>query len=172
MNIRYEEAGWDCKDFLLLSNELDEYLNGAIGGEEKREKYKGFNHLDTMDYVIIAYEENQPVGCGALRKYSEESIEVKRVFVREAFRKKGVAAGILERLITRAREQGYENIILETGEFLPASVRLYTRSGFEKIQNYGAYVNMEESLCMGLSLTKTFYSESCGLNCYKKCEKM
>ena len=160
MNMKYEEAGWDCKDFLLLSNELDEYLNGAIGGEEKREKYKGFNHLDTMDYVIIAYEENQPVGCGALRKYSEESIEVKRVFVREAYRKKGVAAGIMERLISKAKEQGYQNMILETGEFLPASVRLYTRFGFERIQNYGAYVNMKESLCMGLSLTKIFYSES------------
>lgn len=160
MNMKYEEAGWNCKDFLLLSNELDEYLNGAIGGEEKREKYKGFNHLDTMDYVIIAYEESKPVGCGALRKYSEESMEIKRVFVREAYRKNGVAAEIMERLISKAREQGYQNMILETGEFLPASVRLYTRFGFKKIQNYGAYINMEESLCMGLSLTEIFYSES------------
>lgn len=160
MNMKYEEAGWNCKDFLLLSNELDEYLNGAIGGEEKREKYKGFNHLDTMDYVIIAYEESKPVGCGALRKYSEESMEIKRVFVREAYRKNGVAAEIMERLISRAREQGYQNMILETGEFLPASVRLYTRFGFKRIQNYGAYINMEESLCMGLSLTEIFYSES------------
>lgn len=86
--IRYEEVSYDCRDFITLSNELDQYLNKAIGGEEKREKYKAFNHLDTMDYVLVAYINDIPVGCAALRQFSECEIEVKRVFVRENYRKK------------------------------------------------------------------------------------
>lgn len=151
--IRYERVSYDCKDFIALTDELDKYLNKAIGGEEKREKYKRFNHLDTMDYVIVAYEESVPIGCAALRKFSEKEMELKRVFVREEYRNKGVAAEIVRQLIDYSRTKGYERIILETGEFLQASIKLYTKLGFQRISNYGAYVNMEESICMGLVLS-------------------
>lgn len=119
-------------------------------GEEKREKYKKFNHLDTMDQVFLAYDGETAVGCAALRQYSDEEVEVKRVFVREAYRGQNIGGRLLEQLIASARESGYRRMILETGEFLAASVRLYARYGFETIENYGAYKNMAESLCMGL----------------------
>ncbi len=157
-NIRYKVVNYDCQDFILLSNELDEYLNKAIGGEEKREKYKGFNQLDTMDYVIIAYADEIPAGCAALREYSKSAIEVKRVFVQEAYRKNGVATGMMRRLIDYAGERGYDKLILETGEFLKDSVRLYTAFGFHRIHNYGVYVDMVESLCMELTLAEIRYS--------------
>lgn len=139
-------------DFFTLCNELDDFLNIAIGGESKREKYKKFNHLDTMDDVIIAYAGDNAIGCAALRKYSEEDVEVKRVFVRETYRRQNVGGMLLEKLISRAKSQGYQRMILETGEFLASSVRLYQRYGFERIPNYGQYENMEESLCMALKI--------------------
>lgn len=173
----YEEVSWDNEDFSFLCRELDSYLDQAIGGAEKREKYQGFNHLDTMDYVLIAYESNIPIGCGALREYSQEpgktvregeewsgeksikkSIELKRVYVRPKYRSRGVGTGILQRLMGYARKRGYQEILLETGEFLKESCRLYTRFGFERIANYGPYVNMEESLCMGRKLSAIQYS--------------
>lgn len=157
-NIRYEETDYDNSDFITLSNELDAYLNIEIGGEEKREKYKGFNYLNTMDYLIVAYAGDIPAGCAALRKYSESEIEVKRVFVREGFRKNGVATGIMRRLIDYAVENGYDKLILETGEFLEKSVRLYTDFGFHRIPNYGMYAGMNESLCMELNLKGIRYS--------------
>lgn len=144
-----KQAGYDNQDFILLCGELDIFLNQAIGGEEKREKYKKFNHLDTMDFVIVLYDDEYPVGCGALRKYSETEIEVKRVFVREAYRGRNIGGIILERLILQAEKMGFKRMILETGAFLERSVRLYHRYGFEKIENYGCYQNMPESLCMG-----------------------
>lgn len=159
---RYEEVDCNCEDFRDLSNELDLYLNQAIGGAEKREKYQEFNHLDTMDFVLIAYIREVPIGCGALREYSRErnrrSIEIKRVFVKEAYRTQGVATGIMQRLLGYARKNGYEEVLLETGEFLNASCKLYNRFGFEQIPNYGAYVNMEESLCMKKVLEEICYS--------------
>ena len=152
MRIEIREVSHDSGDFLMLCQELDSFLNVAIGGEEKREKYKKFNHTDTMDFVAAAFDQGEPVGCGALRRYSEEEAEIKRVFVREKYRGKNIGGLILESLIDRAKELGFQRLILETGAFLEASVCLYQRYGFEKIENYGAYKDMDESLCMGREL--------------------
>lgn len=139
-------------DFFQLCQELDLFLNKAIGGEHKREKYKKYNHTDTMDYVIIAYDGQHAAGCAALRKYSETEIELKRVFVQESYRGQHIGGQMLTHLIECAQKAGYQNMLLETGIFLNSSVRLYKHYGFEQIDNYGDYRNMPESLCMGLKL--------------------
>lgn len=151
-NIILKQVLCNSTDFVLLCDELDKFLNGAIGGEDRREKYKKFNCLDTMDYVVAAYDNEIPVGCAALRKFSDDTVEVKRVFVREEYRGRNIGGKILDNLIIYSKGLGYGYMILETGDFLKASVRLYSRYGFEKIPNYGAYVGMPESLCMGRSL--------------------
>lgn len=151
-SITLQQVPYDHPDFLHLCDELDQFLNQAIGGEDKREKYKKYNHLDTMDYVTIAYDGATAAGCAALRKYSDTEIEVKRVFVRETHREYGIGGQLLAHLIQHAAEMGYPYMLLETGAFLDASVRLYNRYGFTQISNYGDYKNMPESLCMGLAL--------------------
>lgn len=150
--IIWRETDHTNNDFKTLCNELDHYLNQAIGGESRREKYKKFNHLDTMDYVLIACHGEKAIGCGALRAFSQKEIEVKRVFVQEAYRRNYIGSELLERLISKAKTWGYERILLETGDFLKSSLRLYYRHGFEHIPNYGAYKDMPESLCMALSI--------------------
>ncbi|MDE6844139.1 MAG: GNAT family N-acetyltransferase [Lachnospiraceae bacterium] len=148
-SITLQQVPCNHPDFLQLCDELDMFLNRAIGGEDKREKYKKYNYLDTMDYVMIAYDRQHAAGCAALRKYSETEIEVKRVFVRDSYRAQGIGGQMLEHLIQHASEMGYKRMLLETGAFLDASVRLYKRYGFEQIENYGDYKDMPESLCMG-----------------------
>lgn len=143
----------DHADFTHLCRELDHFLNMAVGGEEKREKYKSYNHAETLDYVIIAYHKKRAVGCAALRRYSDTEVEVKRVFVREEYRGQNIGGKLLEKLILQAKELGYSRMILETGEILAASVHLYSKYGFERIKNYGPYVNMQESLCMARDIT-------------------
>ena len=147
--ITLQQMPYNHPDFIHLCDELDRFLNQAIGGEAKREKYKKYNHLNTMDYVVIAYDGQQAAGCAALRKYSETEIEVKRVFVREPYRGQNIGGRMLAHLIEHAQEMGYKFMLLETGAFLDASVRLYKRCGFEQIENYGDYKDMAESLCMG-----------------------
>lgn len=174
--IQYRAVENTCADFICLSSELDEFLDIAIGGAGKRGKYQQFNHLDTMDYSMIAYVDGIPAGCGALREYVQEydigetdrmdhstnkkskTIELKRVFVREEYRNRGIGSGILQHLIRYARTQEYQTVILETGEFLDASCQLYARFGFERITNYGAYADMPESLCMAKKLEPIRYS--------------
>lgn len=150
--IRVREVRYDNEDFIRLCKELDSYLNEAIGGEDKREKYKKYNHLDTMDYVALACDGDIAVGCGALRRYSDSEIEVKRVFVRAAYRGRNIGGMLMRNLVEKAEGLGFGRMLLETGLFLPDSVRLYRRFGFERIANYGAYAAMEESYCMGRSI--------------------
>ena len=152
--VRLVEVHYDHKDFIKLCGELDSYLNMAIGGEDKREKYKKYNHLDTMDYVVLAYVGDKAIGCAALRRYSDTEIEVKRVFLQDAYRGRNIGGMLLQNLIDKAKELGFARMILETGLFLDASVRLYRRFGFERIPNYGDYQNMEESYCMGREIGK------------------
>lgn len=147
--ITLQQVSSSHPDFLQLSRELDGFLNTAIGGEDKREKYKKFNHLDTMDHVVLAYDGKTAIGCAALRRYSGHEVEVKRVFVRESHRGCGIGGRLLSHLISQAKSMGFSYMLLETGEFLAASVHLYRRCGFSQIDNYGAYKNMPESLCMG-----------------------
>lgn len=157
-SIQYKTVENTCADFVMLCSELDGFLDIAIGGAGKREKYQRFNHLDTMDYIVIAYIDGTPVGCGALREYEAKTIEVKRVFVREQYRNRGIGSGILQHLMQYARTRDYQTVLLETGEFLVASCRLYERFGFKRIANYGAYADMPESLCMAKELLPIRYS--------------
>ena len=144
-----KNALWNNKDFIDLCHELDSYLNKALGGESKREKYDDFAN---MDYVLLAYDGDVPVGCAALRKYMDSQIELKCVYVRSDYRKQNIGGMLLEQLIIWAKEETYQYMILETGEILADSVKFFKRHGFWKTTNYGDYINMPESLCMGLSL--------------------
>lgn len=166
--IRLLGVNYENKDFIALCNELDEYLNIAIGGESKREKYKKYNNLDTMDYVVVAYDEGFPAGCAALRRYSDSEVEVKRVFVKKGYRGCNVGGKLLEQLIGHAKSKCYSRMILETGAFLEASVRLYARYGFERIDNFGEYKDMQESLCMGLEIEDDSISYCVGRRLYEK----
>ncbi|HKL80328.1 MAG TPA: hypothetical protein VJ888_07820, partial [Mobilitalea sp.] len=55
-DMRCEDTDYKKEDFRILCAMLDNYLSSAIGGKEKREKYDQYNLLDTMNYVIIAYD--------------------------------------------------------------------------------------------------------------------
>lgn len=151
--IIFKSVSWNDKDFIFLCNELDACLNEAVGGENKRKKYVSYNNIDTMDYVLLAYDGDVPVGCAALRNYIDSQIELKRVFVRSDYRKQNIGGMLLDQLIIWAKNANYQYMLLETGEILADSVKLYKRHGFCKIKNYGNYINMPESLCMGLSLS-------------------
>ena len=111
-----------------------------------------FNKLDDIKHVIVAYSGEIAVGCGAFKKYSDDTAEIKRMFVREDFRGKGAAKEILAELETWAKETGYPNCILETGNVMLAAISLYENSGYKRIPNYGQYENSIRSICMQKSL--------------------
>jgi len=136
------------EDFLKLCQSLDDYLNELAGGEKNRMEYVPLNKTDDIRDVVVAYDGDVPVGGAGFKRFDERSAEVKRMFVKPEYRGKGVAKGILELIEQKAKEAGYERLVLETGGFLTAANQLYKGIGFLVIPNYGSYADMPESVCM------------------------
>ncbi len=136
----------DSSDFRSLVVSLDADLQERYG--EQQSFFSQFNKLDHIHHVIVAYENNQPVGCGAFKEYELGVAEIKRMFVLHQHRGKGIAGLILTELEQWAKEEGFKRCILETATKQPEAIRVYEREGYKRIPNYGQYVGVEISLCM------------------------
>lgn len=139
-------------DFIENCRLLDLDLDRRVGRQIKREKYQKFNQLDEIKEAIVVYDEDKPIGGGAIRKYDDETVELKRVFVHNEYQGQGIGSRLVSLLIEWAAQLGYRRMILETGELLSESCAVYKKLGFKVIPNYGPYVDMPESLCMGRAI--------------------
>lgn len=133
------------RDFINLITELDKNLH-EINGEEQL-IFNQFNKIDMIKHVVIAYENSLPIGCGAIKHYSENTMEVKRMFVSKEFRGRGIASQVLNNLTDWAKEMGYKKCILETGIKQIDAITLYKKNSFKVINNYGEYENIKNSIC-------------------------
>jgi GNAT superfamily N-acetyltransferase len=109
--------------------------------------YAQFNTIQKIKYVVLAYEENQHLGCGGIKEFDVGTMEVKRMYVSPEFRGQGIAAKILAELEGWASEMSVTKCVLETGKRQPEAIRLYTKSGYRIIPNYGQYAAMDNSIC-------------------------
>jgi putative acetyltransferase len=135
----------DNSDFKGLVKLLDAGLK-IIDGED-HSFYSQFNKIDKIKHVVVIYEEDKPVGCGAIKEYSPDAMEIKRMFVLKENRKKGIASKILTELEEWAGEMSYKKCILETGKRQPEAIGLYRKNGYSDIPNYGQYTGIENSVC-------------------------
>jgi len=136
----------DHTDFRTLVVALDADLQARYG--EQQQFFSQFNKLDHLHHVIVAYNNNEPVGCGAFKEYETGVAEIKRMFVQVQQRGKGIAGLILTELEQWAAAEGYHSCILETAVKQPEAIRVYEREGYIRIPNYGQYIGVEISLCM------------------------
>ncbi len=133
------------KDFQNLVKELDNDL--MIRDGEEHLFYNQFNKIDTIKNAVVAYEGDEPVGCGAIREFSPKAMEVKRMYVLPAKRGQGVAAAILKELETWSRELKYKKCVLETGKKQPEAIVFYTKNNYKIIPSFGQYLNVKNSVC-------------------------
>ena len=133
------------KHFICLIEQLDKYLT-VLDGEE-HDFYNQFNGIDLLKNCIVIYDKDKTIACGAIKKMDDTSYEVKRMYVIPEVRGKGVATHILKELETWAKELGATHCILETGKRMQDAVQLYTKNGYARIENYGPYVGVENSVC-------------------------
>jgi GNAT superfamily N-acetyltransferase len=132
-------------DFLILVKKLDAEL--AIRDGDDHVFYSQFNNLEKIRHVILAYVDSEPAGCGAIKEYSANTMEIKRMFVLPDHRRKGIAAKILTELERWAAELSFRKCILETGKKQPEAIELYKKNGYQPIPNYGQYIGVENSVC-------------------------
>ena len=148
MAMDYVRTDGKNEDFIENCRLLDMDFDWRVGRQIKREKYQKFNQLDEIREAIVVYDHGRAVGGGAIRRYDDENIELKRVFVHNEYQGQGIGSRLVSLLIEWAAELGYRRMILETGELLAESCAVYKKLGFAVIPNYGPYADMPESLCM------------------------
>lgn len=132
-------------DFVVLVRLLDAELAERDGDDTPF--YSQYNGIAELHHVVIAYQNEIAVGCGAIKEYSADSMEVKRMYVPKASRGKGIASQLLRELEVWAEELGYAKCILETGKRQPEAIALYKKNAYRVTANYAPYVGVDNSVC-------------------------
>ena len=135
----------DNPDFIALVKLLDAEL--AIRDGQDHAFYAAFNKIDGIKHAVVAYDRGEALACGAIKQFTAGMMEVKRMYVSPAARKKGVATRVLSELETWAREMGCSGCVLETGRKQPEAIGLYEKNGYRIIPNYGQYAGVTNSVC-------------------------
>ncbi len=135
----------DNKHFIELVKLLDADLEKRDGNDHLF--YAQFNKVDKIKQAVVAYENDKPIGCGAMKEYTPNTMEVKRMYTSPEARGKGIATKVLCELENWATELAYKKCVLETGKKQPEAIELYKKNGYKYIANYGQYANIDNSVC-------------------------
>lgn len=143
--IKAKRTNSNDEDFQELVKELDKELRIRDG--EDHAFFAQFNKTDMIKHVVLLYDENEAVACGAFKYYDDTTMEVKRMFVPLSHRNKGLASQLLIELENWCKELGVKRCVLETGEKQPEAIRLYHKNNYKVIPNFGPYAEVESSVC-------------------------
>lgn len=150
------EIKYAYNDIAKVKELFSEYIN-MLGISLSFQNYDNeFNNLPgaysfPKGRLYIAFVDQIPAGCVALRPYNEFSCEMKRLFVRPEFRGYGIGHQLTEKIIEDSKEIGYKHILLDTLSSLKNSISIYKQLGFYEIEPY--YHNpLENAVYMQLDL--------------------
>lgn len=140
-----------------------EYTNMLIEGDESFKAYleiQNYDHeLENLEEkygrpwgrLYIVFYKDSLAGCIGLRKIDDTTCEMKRLYVKPEFRKKGIGEHLVKKIIIDAGETGYSKMRLDTLPFLEAATKIYKKYGFREIPCYNNSP-MDNSIYMQLDL--------------------
>jgi len=152
MSITIKYFDYFVKEFESLSDEMNYELNQSSDHFQK--VHAQYCKLNDINNIVIAYDNENAIGCASMKKYDNISYEVKRVFIKPDYRRSGIAEKLMKEIEDRAKEKGVLSLILETGNQLTPAVKLYQKLNYKIIENYGQYKDIEKSICMKKILKK------------------
>ncbi|MEM0575355.1 GNAT family N-acetyltransferase [Flavobacterium polysaccharolyticum] len=133
-------------DFLKLIKALDDSLWGTY--PELKADYWGNNNIEFNPNVVLVYYNEEAVACCCFKKYDQNTIEIKRMFVDQVMRGKGIASQMLQELESWAKDLGYSISVLETLHKQTAAIEMYQKVGYSIVENYPPYEGLANSICM------------------------
>lgn len=133
-------------DFQLLIMHLDHELWNEL--KEDQATYDQYNKVPDLNTALVIYENEKPVAVGCFKKYSDDTVEIKRMFVEKEHRGKGLSKLVLKELEDWAIESGFHHAILETSVHFKVARGLYMDAGYVITENYEQYKGLDESVCM------------------------
>ncbi|MCH7232085.1 GNAT family N-acetyltransferase [Glycomyces sp. L485] len=104
------------------------------------------------DFIVAYDASGRPVGCGGWRTRGEGDAEMKRLYVREAARRQGLARLLVAAVETSAAEAGRKRLVLETGPRQPEAIAMYESLGYKPVSPFGEYAETDGSLHLGREL--------------------
>lgn len=144
----------DHNDFRQLIQLLDNDLNTRYGTLQAM--YDQYNVMESTESVVLAYIDQFPVACGGFKVHDDETVEIKRMYVKPAYRGRGIASRILVELEGWAMELGYSRSLLETGKKQAEAIGLYQKNGYRQIENFGPYREQPGSVCFEKKLQRNY----------------
>jgi GNAT superfamily N-acetyltransferase len=121
----------------LIAELQQEYVTRYGGPDETPVDPRSFDPPDGV--FMVAELGGDLVGCAGLRRHDADRVELKRMYVRAAHRRRGLARLLLGAIEDRAAKLGYRHLVLETGSEQPEALALYLSSGYQPLENFGFY---------------------------------
>lgn len=146
-----------------ISTLFSEYTEMLIAGDPLFQEYlniqnydEELEHLDTKyglpsGRLYLAFYDEKLAGCIGLRKIDDQNCEMKRLYVRPAFRGKNIGGKLIQQILKDAKEIGYSHMLLDTLPFLKSAIHMYKAYGFYEIPSYNDSP-MNTSIYMKLDL--------------------
>lgn len=128
----------DTPDAEALIAELDAQLE-QLYPAMSRHGYSVDKLIAQEVVFFVVRDDGVPVGCGGVQLFDEGYGEIKRMYVRPAYRGRGYAKLMLDHLADYTRQHGAPLLRLETGIHQRAAIALYERAGFKSIPPFGEY---------------------------------
>ena len=129
---------------LELFSKHDDYMIDFLGDDKWC--YTRYSQNENIGNVWVAYYDNLPIGCIAYRAKADGIGEVKRMFIREEYRGRGISKELLKTVECHAKEQGCHTLFLDTRITLEPAVSIYCSFGFHIIFQQGLYIQMEKNI--------------------------
>jgi putative acetyltransferase len=127
-----------CIAIRELVTELDNYLDLLYPPESNHKlDLEALSHESVT--ILLASFDNKSVGCGAIKRFTPDYAEIKRMYVRPTFRGLGIGKQILNQIETLAKNTNLPKLRLETGIHQPEAIALYKKSDFYEISPFGDY---------------------------------
>lgn len=126
-------------DSVMLISELDAYLIPLYPSESCHGYSPKQLAKENVAFFILRLN-NEPAACGAVKLFNRGCGEIKRVYVRPRFRRKGLGKIVVKHLENYAAQEGAKLIRLESGVNQPEALVLYERMGYKRAEAFPPYV--------------------------------
>ncbi|MFC8192321.1 GNAT family N-acetyltransferase [Cellulomonas sp. NPDC057328] len=150
-DVRVTAVPWDDPDARRLRDAQQAELRERYGEDDIGHDMTG----ETIAVMLVLRVEDEPVASGALRDAPELGTgtgELKRMYVRPAWRGRGLSRRVLTELEDAARARGLRRLVLETGVLQPEAIGLYLAAGYRPVPRWGEYADAPDSRCFAKDL--------------------
>jgi GNAT superfamily N-acetyltransferase len=125
----------DIKD-LLWEYGVIRNFDAALGDYKSEIKNLPGEYGPPGGCIVIAYLDNDAAGCVAYRNLGNSICEMKRLYVKDSFRRQGIGQFLIKTIIYESKEAGYKQMMLDTHPWMKSARKLYLEEGFTETDPY------------------------------------